>query len=286
MVILLALVPYILVVVVFVGAIVDLQKDWDEYKSSHLKVTALVVVLLVSVLTLVSLYQENTEKENSQQEIKRLEAKADAANGAQVANTLLYITSFEKLNGELNDLKTQVKTDALQKQLTGVRAELEATQKALAPGPKAVLAFTFWPFFNPQSPRLPVLANQARFSTNEDGSYHVEFTVVNLTDVDAVDGEITLLICDACKFAKEPPEFSRLNGQADNQRNRVFQRILARSALAEMAADIIAPANQNFIVGMNYRCHTCVLPSEPSVGTVLVTGSLSKQAPSALSPIK
>ena len=276
-------IPYLLALVVLVGAIVDLRKDWDKYKGSKLKMTALVVLFLGSVLTLVVLREDRREKENARQEMRRLEGKADAANAAQVANTQLYIGSFQELNNELSELKTQVKTDALQKKLTSVQADLEATQKALAPGPKAVLAFTFWPFYNPAPPQPVVLATQARFPTNDDGSYHVEFSVLNVTDVDALDGQITLVICDLCKFAKEPAGFSKLNGQGDTERNQDFQRILARTQVSE-TADIIAPKNHNFTVGISYRCHTCILSSESSFGTVLVSGSVPKQAPKARLP--
>ena len=190
------------------------------------------------------------------------------------------------MNNELGELKTQVKTDVLQKKLTSVQAELEATRRALAPGPKAVLAFTFWPFYNPAPPQPVVLATRARFPTNDDGSYHVEFTVVNVTDVDALDGEITLEICDVCKFAKEPSGFLRLVGQSDNERNQPFQRILARTHIPEMTADIIAPKNHNFTVGISYRCHTCIVSSEASFGTVLVSGSIPRQAPKARFPVQ
>ena len=283
---LLSLVPYILALVVLSGAIVEFNKDSDKFKNSKLKTTALIVLFLGSVLTLVSLYQDNREKENARQEMRRLEGKADAANSAQVANTLLYIGSFQRLNTELSELKTQIKTDALQKKLTSVATELEATRRALLPGPKATLAFTFWPFYNPPPPQLAVLATQARFPTNDDGSYHIEFTVVNLTDVDALDGEFILTICDLCKFAKEPPGFTKLDGQSDNERNQVFQRILARTHIPDMTADIIMPKNQNFTMGITYRCHTCILSSEPSMGTVLVSGSILKQAPKARLPVQ
>jgi hypothetical protein len=244
------------------------------------------VLFLGSILTFVSLYQDNREKENARQEMRRLEGKADAANSAQVANTLLYIGSFQRLNAELGELKTQVKTDALQKKLTSVTAELEATRRALLPGPKATLAFTFWPFYNPPPPQQAILATQARFPTNDDGSYHVEFSVVNLTDVDALDGEITLQICDQCKFAKEPVGFKKLEGQSDTERNQVFLRVLARTQLPKMTADIMAPENMNFTLGIIYRCRTCIVSSEANLATVLVSGSISKQASKARLPVQ
>jgi hypothetical protein len=283
---LLSLVPYILAIVILIGAIVEFSKDSDKYKNSRLKTTALVVLFLGSILSLISLYQDNREKENSRQEIKRLEGKADEANDAQRDNTKLFMNSFNALHQEVSDLQTQVKTDALQKKadalqkkLTSVQDDLEATQKALAPGPKAILAFTFWPFNNPPLPQRVALSTDARFPTNDDGSYHIEFTVVNLTDVDALEGEFTLVICDLCKFAKEPPGFSRLPGQKDTERYQKFDRILPVTALAVMTADVTAPDIPVFNVGIYYRCRTCVVSREVSLGRVLANSSVQRQMP-------
>jgi hypothetical protein len=249
-----------------------------------------VVFVLICALTVVNQYHDNTEKaedKRKSEELNRnLQGQAKAANDAQKENTALFLKSFDALNQQVGDLKAQVKTEALQKELAAVQADLVATQKALAPGPKAVLAFSFWPFYNPAPPQSPSVAKQARFPTNDDGSYHVEFTVVNPTDVDAVDGEITLRICDACKFAKEPPGFSKLDGQSDTERNDPFVRILARSHIPTMTADILAPKNGNFVVGISYRCHTCVVSSEASLGTVLVSGSFVNQATNVRSPVR
>jgi hypothetical protein len=283
---LLSLVPYILAIVILIGAIVEFSKDSDKYKNSRLKTTALVVLFLGSILSLISLYQDNREKENSRQEIKRLEGKADEANDAQRDSTKLFINSFNALHQEVSDLQTQVKTDALQKKadalqkkLTSVQDDLEATQKALAPGPKATLAFTFWPFNNPPLPQRVALSTDARFPKNDDGSYHIEFTVVNLTDVDALEGEFTLMICDLCKFAKEPLGFSKLPGQKDTERYQKFDRILPVTALAVMTADVTAPDIPVFNVGIQYRCRTCVISREASLGRVLTNTSVQSQMP-------
>jgi hypothetical protein len=286
---LLSFVPYVLAVGVFLQAFVTLRKEWNEYESSKLRRLALVLLCVIAVLTVVSLYRDNTQraedKRQAAEQDKRLQGQVEAANRAQTDNTTLFLKSFDTLNQQVGDLKTEVKTDALQKKLTTVQADLEATQRALAPGPKAVLAFSFWPFYNPAPPQSPTIANQARFQANDDGSYHVEFTVVNLTDVDALDGEINLQVCDVCKFAKEPPGFLKLNGESDRERDQVFQRILARSHLPTMTADIIAPRDVNFTVGISYRCRTCIVSSEGSFGTVLIPGSIATQAPKAHSPI-
>jgi hypothetical protein len=104
---------------------------------------------------------------------------------------------------------------------------------------------------------------------------HVEFSVRNATDVPALDGEITLIICDLCKFASEPEEFTKLAGQVDTQRNHIFQRILPQTELKRMTADVRVPgyiAVMQF--GIDYRCRTCVIPKpKENIGTVFLARS-------------
>jgi len=50
---------------------------------------------------------------------------------------------------------------------------------------------------------------------NSDGTIHVEFSIVNLTPVDAIDNVIDLRICDQCKYAKEPVGFVKLPGYGE-----------------------------------------------------------------------
>jgi hypothetical protein len=152
------------------------------------------------------------DKKKAEEARKRLEGEVTAANKAQKDNTQLFLDLFKKLSDEVSNLQTQVKTEALQKKLATVEAELQKTQKTLAPGPKAVLAFSFEPFVNPPAgsgtPVVPV--TDVTLHVLADGSVHFEFTVLNLSDVDAVDGELFLQICDDCKFAKELAGFRKL----------------------------------------------------------------------------
>ena len=264
-----------LAIVVLIGAIVEFSKDSDKYKNSKLKGTALVVLFLGSVLTLISLYQDNKEKENSHQEIKRLEGKADEATDAQRENTKLFINSFNALHQEVSDLQTQVKTDALQKKadalqkkLASVQDDLQATQKALAPGPKATLAFSFMDA--KAAGQLQPVTDEI-VPVNTEGNVHVEFTLMNPTEVDALDVQVNLIICDQCKFAKEPPGFSKLASQSDTERFRQFANIPGKSVLETLTADIVLPPPyMAFVVSLKYRCRTCVLPKDPSVGTVRI----------------
>jgi hypothetical protein len=269
---LLSLVPYLLPFVVFVGAIVDLIKDWDKYNNAKLKMMAPLVLVLVCALTVINQYHDNTEKaeatRKSTEQNQNLQGQVKAANDAQRDNTTLFLAQFEKLNQQVSDLKTEVKTDTLQKRLTSVQADLEATQRALEPGPKATLAFSFMDA--KAASQLQALTD-AIIPVNSEGNVHVEFTLMNPTEVDALDVQVNLNICDQCRFAKEPPGFIKLSSELDTERFRQFANIPAKSVLETMTADIsLPPPYAAFVVGLKYRCRTCVLPKVPLVGTVKV----------------
>ena len=273
-----SVIPYLLPVVTLVLGLLTLLKEWEEYKNPRLRMAVGSVLIIVGLLTIMSLYLDFEEKRETagtisrlEGQVKGLEGEVRAAHNAQTDNTQLFLESFKKLSAEVSNLQTQVKTEALQKKLATVESELQRTQKALAPGPKAVLAFSFEPFIRPPtgSPAPVVPVTDVTLPVLADGSVHVEFTVLNLSDVDAVDGELFLQICDDCKFAKEPAGFRKLAGQSDRERNWFFERILAKTALEKMTVDITVPPKVSGIVMLiGYRCRTCVLREEPSRGIV------------------
>jgi hypothetical protein len=174
------------------------------------------------------------------------------------------------LSEKVRVLQTKVETEDLRKQLASVQSDLQKTQRALAPAPKAILTFSFFPFINP-----PVGKGQMAAVTNKtlhlapDGTVHIEFTILNSTDVTALDGSINFYICDECKFAKELPDFQRLSGQSDTQRYMPFNQLLPRTWFRMLALDIIPPAYVgSFDIGFTSRCRTCVIQTESSKGTV------------------
>jgi hypothetical protein len=204
-----------------------------------------------------------------QAEIKGLKTAVETANKNQEANTKVFVGAFAKLSKDVGDLQTQVSTEKLQTKLAGVQTELQKTQKALVPGPKAELVFSFAPL--PQSaPGEPIaLVTDKMSPLNADGSVHVEFLIVNATDVDAVSAEINFQICTGCKFAKEPDGLNKLPGLRDNQRYVYLPDLLAKEANRVLSVDVIPPPFVGaFDVGFEYRCHTCIIPKQVVSGTV------------------
>ena len=243
-------------------------KDWKNYRPHWVRWMLIFFVLAAGCVGVRYQHGQREEKAEaariSQQNIDGLTGQVTASQQAQTENTKIFTKQFSELSKELSDLKTKVTTKELQDKIVSLQARLD---KTLDP-PRAKLAFSFAP--------IKVVKVDATHTTGEpvtektiplsaDGSVHVEFTILNLTNVDAMDGEMILQICDTCKFAKEPAEFTKLAGQDDRQRHKTFDRIHSMVQFYTLSADIIAPpGSRDIAVGMNFRCDTCVRDTEPS----------------------
>lgn len=154
-------------------------------------------------------------------------------------------------------------TESLQRRLAAVQLDLEKTQKALGPAPRAKLTFSFFPYKDAQigsgQPTVPV--TEVALPVSPDNTVHVEIVILNMTEVDAMDGQYTTLICDQCKYVKEPEGFTKLEGRSETERYTIFAKIPAHSQYSLAKLDISVPDAAPFIpIGMMYRCHTCELP--------------------------
>jgi hypothetical protein len=279
---LLNLIPYILAGGTIVLAFLQIIKEWEEYeKKRWLRLTVFGVLVIVALLTFVSLRldEKNREKEKLQSEsdIHDLKGKVDAATVAQEANTKLFVESLGKMSTEVGNLKVEVKTEALQKKLASVQADLQKTQKALAPRPKAELTFTFVPFNNPpiHSSLKASPANETNLVLRPDGSVHIEFTIINLTEAEATNISLNLQICDGCKYAKEPDGMEKDIGLVNQETTRLWNvpRIEPMQGWKTMSIDVVPPPKlSTFPLGFSYRCSTCILTKELSLGTVHILG--------------
>jgi hypothetical protein len=260
--------PYLLAAATIALAVFELIKDWDDYRNSWLKISALGAMCLIAVLTFVSLHQDNQDKRAQREDAKKLEGEVEAANKAQTNNTVLFLSQFKDLSQQVSTLQTEVKTDTLQKKLATVQAELQSTEKALAPGPKAQLSFSFDPPSYSPDGKQSFPSTEITLPVSAADTISVPFDIMNTTEVDALDGEVTLVICKGCKFVKDPDEFRQLSGQPDGARNMPFARILPKS-MVNKTVDVIVPKGYaDVILGITYRCKTCDVPKDVSQGTV------------------
>ena len=262
--------PYLLAAGTIVLGALELINKWHEYKKPWLRISVGAAFVIVGAVSLISLYHDNAEKKQAAKKaetdmrdlhdnVLTLQGEVTQANHTQEVSTKTYLES-------VSELKAEVKTEALQKKLAAVELQLLNNQKAMAPGPKAQLVFSFDPFPNPPSPGSPTPVKEVTLPLASDGSVHVAVAVLNPSNVDAIDPTINLRICDQCRFAKEP-EDSRKMPNVDDAAVRILNSptIHSLEALHVKPLDIVPPAWASEIsVGISYRCRTCVVHPAPT----------------------
>jgi hypothetical protein len=260
-------IPYILAILTCGASAFELlKKKKSDDEKPWFRIVSLVVLIAVAILSMITLHHERVKQA---QDAAASIARAQTAKEDQNSNTAQFLQQFKDLSGQLADLKTQVKTDALQKKIDALQGDLAANERAMAPGPKASLIFTFWPFVNPPlgSDQHAQPNTDITLPVNSDGTVHIEFTFLNLTDVDALDGDVTLVICDRCSFAKEPEGVEK--GTNENERLYPFTDFHALSNYGKRSVDVTVPANGgSLLIGTQYRCRTCDIPKALSNGLV------------------
>jgi hypothetical protein len=257
-------------------AVFQLAKDWSAHQTHWRRGSVIALIVLLTIGSTVNVYYTNkrtvAQRAKDHDEITGLKTAVETANQSQQSNTKQFVDAFGKLSQEVSDLQTQVKTEALQKKLTSVQKELQNTQKALAPGPKAELSLSFAPFPNTPFGQPIVLVTDKNLPLNADGSVHVDFDIVNTTNVDAVEVEINFQICNQCKYFKEPDGLGKLPGLGETQRYLYMHDLLAKMAYKTLGVDVIPPPSaQSFFVGIEYRCHTCIITHKPHGGSVHIS---------------
>lgn len=270
-----------------------LRKRDEEFKDKRRMKIVFAGLILMGVLNFMSLYHDNHEKEQKEQkaerEITTLQKKVDLATQAQKTaikaqkdNTDIFATKFVQLSKEVSDLQRQVTTANLQKKLANVQAELQKTERAMAPAPKAKLEFSFYPFINPaihEGQPIPAaqLVKDVNLPISVEDVVHVEFTVVNLTETVAQDIAVSLSICGFCKFATEPQGFTVVPGSnRQTERQIIVNRLRPLEALSPLSVDVLLPPGAPaFKIGFIYRCETCVTEIGPKKGKVHIIRDLS-----------
>lgn len=272
---------YVLIIGTVLLGLFSLHKDWHNYKHPWVRKAVPLVLVIVGVLSIIKSYRDSRDAQSAkakaiaavntlQAEIAGLHSQVKAANDAQTQNTKVFLETLNRLSDKVRDLQTKVENEDLRKQLAGVQSDLQKTQKAMAPGPKASLTFSFVPFINPpQGYGHPSPVTEISLPVASDGTAHFDFSIINFTDVSAVNIEVTLIICDRCKFAKEPQGYSRLPGETETQRHRSIDFILPMVNYQTQGVDIMPPTDlDTFDVGIVYRCLTCAVLTGPCKGTV------------------
>jgi hypothetical protein len=272
---------YILPIAACFYALLQLAKDWEKHETRLRRTAALVLVLLLGVGSAINTYYSKSravrQHSDDQAKIAELKKAVEVSSQDQKTNTEQFVTGFGALSKQVADLQTQVKTEKLQSRLAALQGDLQKTQRALAPGPKAELTFSFVPFDNPplDSHQKAKAVTETTLPLNPDGNVHVEITILNLTEVDVINADVNLQICDQCKYAKEPEGTTKDPALFNQQTIRILSvpHLGPLQSWKTISLDVIPPpAAKFFLVGYEYRCQTCVLSQQARTGTVHVLG--------------
>jgi len=236
--------------------LIFLYKDWKSFKKPFLRLTAISLILLLCIVGILNTFFTNIANE----------AAIKTANKNQEENTKQFFKEFDKLSQKIIDLKVDIKTSGLQQKADQLEAELKATQKAMI-SPKSTLKFTFKVPFSEEDPLVQKVVLPVK-----DDIVHLDFSIINQTEIPALNGELILTICDDCKFVTDPPRFHKTPGSVETQRNFTFERILQKTSVT-FNADIKVPSYASKTdIYLNSRCVNCIV-SEPreNRGIILLT---------------
>lgn len=186
---------------------------------------------------------------------------AKVFSNGQLADRKAFQAEFDKMTDRVAQLQTQVATADLKAEADRLKADLEATRKALDPD-RVRLTFSFV-----QGALEPIHTAAVQQINNV---VHLKFWVNNPTDTDALDGDLIIVICDACKFRSEPAGSQHISGSPDTQRNISFERVLAHTQLPTIEFDVEEHANP-FSMAVFAVCHTCQLPHPTNYSDALAT---------------
>lgn len=246
-------------------AFFSLYEDFFSSKNSKRRIGMSVGLIVAAVFTMVSVRaadKQHTEDESKitglKTQINNLQGLVQGANQtvkdtskqlseARAADTTKFLSEFDSLSGRVADLQTQVATTDLKAEAANLKADLEATRKAMNPE-KAKLDFSL----DSLKPSLHTIA-----LVQHNNVVHLKIQVSNQSDADALDGDIVITICDKCKYRSEPAGTNHLDGAPETQRNLAFERVLAHTRLALIEFDVEAPSFP-FTLSVGAACRTCV----------------------------
>lgn len=146
------------------------------------------------------------------------------------------------LKGDVQDLVTQATTD-ISDQISKVDP---STQK------RVELRATLWP--NSDS-KLPQTRGTVK---KKDGKVTVYFTVQNMSDDVAEDGDIWVIICAECTYASEPKGYTRLQGMDQRIRWQHFNALNAGAYFERQEVEFTPEYGAPVVdIGVKTACRRC-----------------------------
>jgi hypothetical protein len=237
----------------------QLAKDWGAHQATWRRAAVLSLIVTLGVGGTINTYyagkKASAVHEEDQRQIGGLKKAVETANKAQDSNTAQFLQSFSTLTQKLSDLQTQVKTSGLQKEAARLRAELEATQKALTPQ-RAELVSSLG---NVTDTLENLGVTESSVPRGIDGTISFTATVVNKSPVQATNGSIFLRICEQCTFADEPKRFMKPVGAPDYDRQMMFATIPATTGIAVPLKIKTPDRTHRLEIQFVLRCENCTV---------------------------
>jgi hypothetical protein len=252
---------YALQIALGIVALFAVWKDWRGYKERSQKWgKPAQVLLLIAIIVLLplSLMDTHYRRKGDYETKERLNTQIENLRDDNKASAKEFASSFSTLYGKFSDLQAKVETGQLLKIDPNLAKEIGETKKELAQAeaklnqPKAVLVASFPVDFLTQVPISSI-------SIPRSSPISVTLNIVNTSDVNALNGYVTVEICRGCKFHSEPKNTKPVAGQSPLQRNIEFQHIFGKTALAAITLDIDTPLDGSTSVEISVTsvCETC-----------------------------
>jgi hypothetical protein len=143
--------------------------------------------------------------------------------------------------------------------ITGVVAgnttDLGKRIETLKPPPPQFARLQFSSFVT-QLSQFPVLLQSLR--PISDKTFVIDFTIRNVSEVAAEHGDIWIIICQDCKYTREPAGFEKQPAADERQRHMTFERINSGVFLEQMSVEVFLDGPfGSFDTSLKYACETC-----------------------------
>lgn len=95
---------------------------------------------------------------------------------------------------------------------------------------------------------------------DQNGVYHVQFAIQNISDVSAEGIEFWVKVCDECSFASEPKSFDRPEGLDTHVRHKIIQGINPGVTVLQDNSIDVRPQSRSigkFSINFRVTCSTC-----------------------------
>ena len=257
---------YLLLTLSSLISVFTLAKDWKAHSAHWRRGGVITLIVAVYLFGCISIHKTNKQhaidNANLRDENKQRNEKIDGLEGTlrdvrseQKATAEASAQSISHLTDRVIDLQTKLYTADLQQEADALRKDLQNTQQAMAPAPKAKLFARVGTDIKSTALKPTITAT---FPVIDD-NVTIQFDFVNASSADALEGATIVFICDSCILVKELEGWDKVPGAPLTQRNNDFSHYYTHSVSQTFTLIIHPPlAAKQFDLAFDYRCRTCI----------------------------